>query len=598
MIFVQASHRGFFSVKFKPTHKNKERIRQVPGARYDGNKLWIVPLACLDEFEYIFKGRFIYVTPRHELTGDPPPPLPKMYEKIPKKPVPNIVNATLYSYQEFGANFLACIAGGTGHALLTDKVGTGKTIQSIAAANIMQADGLADVVLVFCKASLKYQWQRDGVKAFTNDGSVVIDGKPKERMQQYQDARDPSVRFIIANYELLLNDLDEVMQLVKDRNIRLIIADEAHRITNHTGKMNGAMKKLVQENKRQKYKGVPYIFYLTATPMASKIEQLFGIFNIRRPDFFVNYQQFSKQYLELIVNRGRLEIESYLNLEELRLKVFPYMLRRTDEEIDMQLPEMVDINRRVKMTGLQYDLDEKAKAELESASEKVKNAAKAGASKDIVEQLEGSLKAMMYVRKAIANTPQLLVHSKSAMIQKKFADLVHASKEGKKSPKIEELKEIIEDAVIDSGEKLIIFTEFETMVRLLEQEIHGMGIDCVTYTGRHSSKEKDERVARFRDDPSCYIFIATDAAAEGLNLQFCPYMVNFDIPWNPDKWDQRKGRIQRGGSKYKSVKNINLIADESIDEAILNTLENKQNLFNFFVGNSEQQSEAIRRAMK
>lgn len=70
------------------------------------------------------------------------------------------------------------------------------------------------------------------------------------------------------------------------------------------------------------------------------------------------------------------------------------------------------------------------------------------------------------------------------------------------------------------------------------------------------------------------------------------------MPWNPDRWDQRKGRIQRGGSSYKTVKNINLMAEESIDEAIYEGLLNKQNLFNFFVENTDEQSAAITKAMK
>jgi SNF2 family DNA or RNA helicase len=604
MIFVDRGVPNFFSVKFKPTPDNVSRIKQLKGAVYDGAKAWVIPMSRLAEFEQIFKGEYIYVTPRHKLTGEAPPAPPKMYEKIPKEPITRLKH-NLYDYQRFGANFLACIAERTGHAFLTDRVGTGKTPQSIAGAHILQDQGLVENVLVFCKASLKYQWLRDGIHKFTSDEGIVIDGDKAKRRKQYAEATNSKYRYTIVNYELLLHDYAELEKLVKDKKIKLIIADEAHKITNHTGKKNNALKKLVQPRIAPKmaqskvlYPGVPYIFYLTATPMSAKVQQLFGIFSIRRPDYLGTYAAFAKDHLKLAFNGRVQEIVGYNNLDQLLQKTFPYMLRRTDEEIDMELPDMVEVNTSVAMTPMQYKLDEMAKEHQKEISQKLSGLRRSQASKETIEQIEGSLKAMMYVRKAIADGPELLTLSQSSMIQEKFGNEVRLSKDGMKSPKLAELLDLIDEMVVEGGEKLIIFSEFESMVRILEREVKKLNIGCVTYTGKLNSAQKDVQARKFKDDPDCKIFIATDAAAEGLNLQFCPYMINYDLPWNPDVWDQRKGRIRRGGSTYEKVKVINLMADDSIDQAIYEGLLNKLNLFNYFVENTEERSKALKEAMK
>lgn len=592
MIFVESYGTGYFSVAFKPVGDNLSRIRELQGAQFDGKKLWTVPMTEFNRFEELFFGEVIYKTPRHILTGQPPPPPPKHYSRIPDKPIPDIT-LPLYDYQKFGANYLAYVGKATGHAFLTDKVGTGKTPTSIAAGKILEAEGKVENVLVFCKASLKYQWLRDGVEKFTNDEGIVIDGTKKQRDKLYAEAKDTKYRYIIVNYELLLHDYDLLEELIIEKDINLILADEAHRIVNHKGKMNNALRKLVRVRKRPKYKGVPYIFYMTATPLSSKVEQLYGIFSIRDPEHFGKFTGFSREYLKYGQGYRGQELVGYRNLHKLKPKVSPWMLRRTDKEIDMELPEMIDLNTKVKLTPLQRQLDDLALTELETLS----NQLKVVKDEEQIEMISNMIKAMMYVRKAIADTPELLSMSNSKMIQEKFGEKAAAHKDGKKSAKLDELKDLIDEMVVEGGEKLVIFSELETMVRILEREVKALGIDCVTYTGKIDSKEKDKRIQEFKDNPGCRILIATDAAAEGLNLQFARYMVNYDMPWNPDKWIQRLGRIQRGGSEFTSVKNINLIAEKSIDEAIYESLMNKQNLFNFFVENTDVESEALKKAM-
>lgn len=598
MIFVDAHSDGFFGVKFKPIKENVKRIKEVPGARFDGDKTWVIPLVSFNNFEFKFRGEIIWRTPRHILLDLPPPPPPGMYKKIPII-VPEIKPPYgLYDYQKFGASFLACIAGGTGHAILTDAVGTGKTLQSIAGGKILEQEKGIKNVLVFCKASLKYQWLRDGIERFTIDEGIVIDGDKRKRSKQYADAYDPRYKYVIVNYELLLHDLDELEKIVKTKNIGLIIADEAHKITNHKGKMNNALQKLVQPRKKPVYPGVPYIFYLTATPMASRIEQLFGIFQIRRPDFFGKFSEFSKEYLKFNFMGRASELVGYQNLDKLLQKVFPYMLRRTSNEVDMELPEMIGpLKRRVQMTALQKKLDKLALSEMERLSMELESARRNNTPDAKLEALEGQIQASMYVRKAISNTPELLTMSKSSMIQRVYGEVAKNDKEFHKSPKMDELEDLVEEIVIEGGDKMIIFTELETMTHILQANLARMGANSVSYTGKMDSFTKDQVIQEFKSNPDCHVLVATDAAAEGLNLQFCRYIVNYDLPWNPDKVTQRNGRIQRGGSQFKSVTVFDLHTEGAIDDAIVEALKNKQDLFNYMVENTAEQSQALKDVM-
>jgi hypothetical protein len=131
MIFILEHTKSHFAVQFKPINENLKRMRNITGATFSGDKHWYVPLSQLHTFEQDFKGEYIYITPRHLLTGDPPPRPPGMYKKIPKHAVNRIKKPyTLYDYQSFGANFIALMAAGAGHAFLTDSVGTGSVLQS------------------------------------------------------------------------------------------------------------------------------------------------------------------------------------------------------------------------------------------------------------------------------------------------------------------------------------------------------------------------------------------------------------------------------------------------------------------------------------
>jgi len=145
-------------------------------------------------------------------------------------------------------------------------------------------------------------------------------------------------------------------------------------------------------------------------------------------------------------------------------------------------------------------------------------------------------------------------------------------------PKIEELEVILRELVVESGEKAVIFSQWLRMTELVERILDRNGIGYVHLNGSVPSKKRKDLMSRFREDPSCMVFLSTDAGGVGLNLQSGSVVINMDIPWNPAVLEQRIGRVHRLGQR-KTVRVINFITSASIEERILDLLKFKKSLF-------------------
>jgi superfamily II DNA/RNA helicase len=145
-------------------------------------------------------------------------------------------------------------------------------------------------------------------------------------------------------------------------------------------------------------------------------------------------------------------------------------------------------------------------------------------------------------------------------------------------PKIEELKEILREIVIESGEKMVIFTQWLKMAELVENVLKKCGIEYVHLNGSVPSKQRKGLIAKFKENSDCKVFLSTDAGGVGLNLQSGSVVVNMDIPWNPAVLEQRIGRVHRLG-QHKTVRVINFVSATSIEQRILSLLKFKKSVF-------------------
>src|SRR5262245_25069188 len=242
----------------------------------------------------------------------------------------DLIKVELYPYQLHGAVFAAC----QGRCILGDDMGLGKTVQALAAAELLARERGIERVLVVAPASVKYQWETE-VRKYTGRLVQVIDGTTAQRRTQYGQ---PTI-YRLINYEQVVRDLDELNAWQPD----LVILDEAQRIKNWESKTSRAVKKLRSR----------YALVLTGTPLENKLEELYSIVQ------FVDDRRLGPafQFLHdhrLLDSDGKLL--GYRNLEAIRERLRPVLLRRTREEVLSQLPARTDTVLYVEMAEEQRAL--------------------------------------------------------------------------------------------------------------------------------------------------------------------------------------------------------------------------------------------------
>ena len=147
------------------------------------------------------------------------------------------------------------------------------------------------------------------------------------------------------------------------------------------------------------------------------------------------------------------------------------------------------------------------------------------------------------------------------------------------SPKMKELEGILEELIIENGRKVVIFSEWTTMTFLVGKQLSLASIPFVELSGKIPVNKRQALIDEFTTNPDCKVFLSTDAGGTGLNLQAADCVINFELPWNPARLSQRKGRVNRIGQLSKCVNVVNLITKNSIEEKILAGLQLKQDVF-------------------
>ena len=449
----------------------------------------------------------------------------------------SVISTPLYRYQEEGMLHLTFGR----RTLLADDMGLGKTIQAIAAAALLKQ--LRDIqhVLVVTPASLKHQWERE-IRRFTSLSSQVIEGNQIERRQLY---RAPQF-FNMINYELLRLDEAEIAR----RNFDLVILDEAQRIKNWRTKTADTVKRLRS----------PYAFVLTGTPLENRLDELYSIFQFIDPTILGPLWRFNQRYYETERRlSGSYKVLGYKNLDELRHRIAPYVLRRVRDEVLLDLPERLDSNFFVEMTAPQWD----AYYEYEHRVAKLMAQARRRPLTPQEHQiLLGSLIKMRLICNALAlHDPEIKPQDRE-----------------KTAPKLRELREILGEEVAGNGHKAILFSQWSGMLALVEPALEKLKIGFVKLTGDVPTHKRGALIDQFSDDPRCKVFLSTDAGGVGLNLQAASMVVNLDLPWNPAVLDQRIARAHRHGQLH-TVNVVNLIAKGTIEERMLDTLSAKRAVF-------------------
>lgn len=438
------------------------------------------------------------------------------------------VRARLYPYQIEGTAFLA----GTGRALLADDMGLGKTLQAIAAAALLKEQEGVRRILIICPASLKQQWARE-IGKFTDLRCQTIQGPPKARGAQYRKEAD----FFVLNYELVLRDLSVINETLRPD---LIIMDEAQRIKNWRTKIASAVK-LVPSR---------FAFVLSGTPLENRLEDLYSLMQVVDPKILGPLWRYM---IDFHVTNERGKVLGYRNLSILRQRLAPVMLRRDRRLVADQLPDRICQRLDVGMTEKQRELHDTAMSTAGTIAARAKYRPLTPAEKNRV------MAALQQARMAC-----------------NAAGLVDKETEG--SPKLDELCDLLDELCLQSGEKAVVFSQWEIMTQMVEKRLRRMGLGFVRLHGGVPTAKRGALMDRFREDDSVQVFVSTDAGGVGLNLQSGSVLINLDVPWNPAVLEQRNGRIHRLG-QTKKVQIITMVAADSYEEQVMSLVQNKQNLF-------------------
>ena len=438
------------------------------------------------------------------------------------------LKAQLYPYQEEGVKFAlykkACLIG--------DEMGLGKTLQAIALAGMKKEIFGFKRVLVITLASLKEQWKRE-IERFSDETVVVVAGPARKRKAIYQDGED---FFAITNYEAVLRDVTIISRFKPD----IVILDEAQRIKNFSTKTAEAVKRLPRK----------HALVLTGTPLENKLEDVYSIVQFLDPQLLMPLWQFAADHFMISRNKKG-NILGYRNLSALHEKLKPLVIRRKKEEVLKDLPDEVVNNYYV-------DLHEEQR-EIHSGYLQV-----------LVSLMNKKFLTPMDLRRI----QEILVRMRMVCDSTYLIDrTTHIS------PKLTELASVIDELVIQSRRKMVIFSEWTTMTFLIARHLSEVGIPFVELSGKVPVKKRQALIDEFTNNPECRVFLSTDAGGTGLNLQAADCVVNFELPWNPAKMNQRIGRVSRIGQKSKCINVVNFICKGSIEEKIYAGIQLKTDLF-------------------
>jgi superfamily II DNA or RNA helicase len=439
----------------------------------------------------------------------------------------DFLKVPLYPYQVDGMMHLAF----NERALLADEMGLGKTVQAVAACELLRRTRRIERVLVVSPASLKAEWEEQIAK-FTGLPARIVWGPRAERLRLY---REPSF-FYLVNYEQVRADVEDIGRLVAPD---VVILDEAQRIKNWQTATANAVKRLSS----------PYAFVLTGTPLENRIDEIYSIFQVIDPHLLGPLFRFNREFYEMD-SRGM--PQGYRNLEELRRRIRPFMLRRRKDEVEDQLPKRTVNNYFVAMAPEQKLRYEEYNARVARLLTILK---RRPLTREEVELLQKWLACM----RMICDTPYIL------------------DPECRLSPKLGELTSILEEVLESKDNKVLIFSEWERMLELVREKAEEMSVGFAWHTGSVPQKARRGEINRFKSDPECRLFLSSDAGSVGLNLQAANVVVNLDLPWNPARLEQRIARAWRK-HQTRPVSVINIVSSDSIEHRMLGLLTQKQQL--------------------
>lgn len=440
--------------------------------------------------------------------------------------LPDPLKSVLRDYQTTGFKWLKVLSKYGFGGILADDMGLGKTLQVLAfllsEKEEKQSKGLpAGRALIVVPTSLIYNWQAEVEKFSSSLNLRIVSGMKAERVEKLSNLDD--VDLVVTTYGLLKRDLDYYRNIA----FEYCIIDEAQHIKNANTLSARSVKCIKARN----------TFALTGTPIENGLTELWSIFDFIMPGYLYQSGQFINRYANPIIKDGDQQVLSHL-----RRHIQPFVLRRLKQDVLLELPEKIESRMVNQMTPEQSKnyaaWQMRAKKEFEE--EIMQNSGQPNKIKIL---------ALLTRLRQLACHPALFLEGYTGG-----------------SGKLDQLMELVDDA-ISGGHRLLIFSQFTTLLGIVSKALEAQNIDTWYIDGSVSAEDRINRVKAFNEGDKSVFLISLKAGGTGLNLTGADMVVHLDPWWNPAVEDQATDRAYRIG-QTKVVQVFRMITKGTIEEKI------------------------------
>ncbi len=418
-----------------------------------------------------------------------------------------------------------------GRAILADEVGLGKTIEAGLIISELRARHAIDQVLVLVPAGLITQW--------------IQELKDKFGWTALHDAHDDGWLWVLSIDSAKRPPLYQQLQYVP---WDLVIVDEAHHLKN-TRTLNYQLVEGLTSK---------FMVLLTATPMQNELTELYNLVNLVKPGQFGSYLRFYRQFI--------LDKRTPKNARALRQLLAQVMVRNQRQQVGLDLPP-----REVTLWPIELTPEERH----------LYDAITTALKREYRQRLQGSqtVLPLITLQRELCSSPQALIPTleSAQWLGELQNDLVTLAQSITMTAKMRAVVDLIQAL----GGQVLVFTEYRASQMALVRALQDAGVAAEAFHGGLRRRERDRLIEWFASPD--HVLVSTEAGGQGLNLQFCHQLINFDLPWNPMRIEQRIGRIHRIGQSHP-VEIYNLFTVETIEEHILHLLHEKIDLFRHVVG--------------
>ncbi|EST11046.1 DEAD/DEAH box helicase [Sporolactobacillus laevolacticus] len=421
-----------------------------------------------------------------------------------------------------------------GKAILADEVGLGKTIEAGLIIKEYMIRGLAKKVLILVPASLVLQWVSELNTKF------------------YIPAVAQRKSYVWSQYDVVVSSIDTAKRephcsIVKEQDYDLIIIDEAHKLKNQ----NTKNYQFVQALKKK------FCLLLTATPIQNRLNEIFYLCSLLKPGYLGSAESFAKNF--------KSGLRSVKNEEKLKALVNQVMVRNRREDTGLRWPKRIIKSFDIPFSHAENIFYDSLTELRESGI--VQPFSLLTLQREACSSREAAFVTLNKIYRSSASPA-------TERIWHQIFEKLNAISQNAKAEKTLELIQQIND-------KVIIFTEYRATQLYLQWFLKKNGISSVPFSGGFRRNKKDWMRMLFQN--KVQVLVATEAGGEGINLQFASHLINYDLPWNPMRIEQRIGRIHRLGQE-NDVHIYNLATQGTVESHILNLLYNKIHLFEQVIG--------------